>query len=67
MYEFLLMIKYALLQSIGFFILAIAIIAFIFIILYTVSKSLIWQEKSRFLLSFWLWEFFCCFFASNFS
>lgn len=39
MYEFLLMIKYALLQSIGFFILAIAAIALIFIILYTVSKK----------------------------
>ena len=39
MYEILLMIKYSLLQSVGFFILAIAAIALVFIILYTVSKK----------------------------
>ena len=39
MYEILLMIKYSLLQSLGFFILAIAAVALIFIILYTVSKK----------------------------
>ena len=39
MYEFILMIKYSLLQSLGFFILAIAAIALLFIILYTVSKK----------------------------
>ena len=39
MYEILLMIKYSLLQSVGFFILAIAVIALLFIILYTVSKK----------------------------
>ncbi len=39
MYELLLMIKYSLLQSIGFFILAIAAGALIFITLYTVSKK----------------------------
>ena len=39
MYEFLSMIKYSLLQSLGFFILAIAAIALLFIIFYTVSKK----------------------------
>ncbi len=39
MYEILLMTKYVLLQSIGFFILAIAIIASLFILLYTISKK----------------------------
>lgn len=39
MYEILLMIKHVLLQSIGFSILAIAIIASLFILLYTISKK----------------------------
>lgn len=39
MYEMLSMIKYALLQSIGFFILAAAAIASLFIILYTIAKK----------------------------
>ena len=40
MYEFFLMTRYALLQSIGLFILIIAIIALITIVLYTISKKL---------------------------
>src|SRR3989344_4038706 len=39
MYEFLLMTKYVLFQSIGFFILAIAVVALLFIILYIISKK----------------------------
>ena len=39
MYEILLMIKYSLLQSVGFFILAIAAIALVFIILHIISKK----------------------------
>lgn len=39
MYELFLMTRYALLQSLGFFILAVAAIALLFIILYTISKK----------------------------
>ena len=55
------MTKYVLLQSLGFFILAIAATALLFIIFYTVSKNLIWQDISRFPPPFWLLAFFAVF------
>src|SRR3989344_7694700 len=45
MYEILLMIKYSLLQSVGFFILAIAAISLIFIILHIIYKKIKMTRK----------------------
>ena len=45
MYEFFLMTRYAILQSIGFFILATAFIALVIIVLYSVSKKLKMTKK----------------------
>ena len=67
MYEFILMIKYSLLQSLGFFILAIAAIALLFIILYTVSKSSTWRKNRHSHPHSGCGNFFVVFFASNLS
>ena len=65
MYELFLMIKYVLLQSIGFLILAIAAIALLFIILYTVSKKFKMARKIAIPLGVLAVGIFLLFFSSQ--
>ena len=65
MYELFLMIKYVLLQSIGFLILAIAAIALLFIILYTVSKKFKMAKKIAIPLGVLAVGIFLLFFSSQ--